>query len=219
MKWPLRLALIVVGSAAYFGLAVLGLGGLQPLFADPALSALAGAFLVMVAAAWFAGGNLSPGVQEDRGNRWVITVFTVLGFVDGYLPALTDRLNFWTIDGDISRWVGVAVFALGGFLRLWPVYVLGDRFSGLVAIQSGHKLITTGIYGMIRHPSYLGLLLLLLGWALAFRSSVGIIIAFLIALPLLARIRSEEKLLAVHFGREYEEYRARTPWKLLPGVY
>ena len=46
----------------------------------------------------------------------------------------------------------------GGALRLWPVFVLGHRFSGLVAIQRGHTLVTTGVYSVIRHPSYLGLL-------------------------------------------------------------
>jgi len=38
------------------------------------------------------------------------------------------------MDGDAVRWLGVALFALGGAIRLWPVFVLGDRFSGLVAI-------------------------------------------------------------------------------------
>ena len=55
-------------------------------------------------------------------------------------------------------------------MRIWPVFVLGHRFSGLVAIQPGHKLVTSGVYGVIRHPSYLGLLVNSLGWALAFRS-------------------------------------------------
>jgi protein-S-isoprenylcysteine O-methyltransferase Ste14 len=54
------------------------------------------------------------------------------------------------------------------------VFVLGDRFSGLVVIQPGHKLVTTAIYGIIRHPSYAGLVNAL-GWALAFRAAVGVI--------------------------------------------
>jgi hypothetical protein len=115
-------------------------------------------------------GNLSPGVRKDRANRWVIAVFGLIGLLEACLPAYTDRKRFWTLDGDTIRWVGVALFAAGGALRLWPVFVLGRRFSGLVAIQLGHTLVTTGIYGVIRHPSYLGLLVNSLGWALAFRS-------------------------------------------------
>jgi protein-S-isoprenylcysteine O-methyltransferase Ste14 len=56
----------------------------------------------------------------------------------------------------------------GGVLRIWPVFVLGRRFSGLVAIQPEHTLATSGVYGNIRHPSYLGLLINSLGRALAF---------------------------------------------------
>ncbi len=138
-------SLTIVGSAAYLGLAVLGWGGPVAFFSHPALVALALATLAMAVAALFAGGNLSPGMREDRGNRWVIAAFAVLGLLDAWLPAWTDRNEFWTIDGDAVRWLGVALFAAGGALRLWPVHVLGHRFSGLVAIQPGHALVTDGI--------------------------------------------------------------------------
>jgi hypothetical protein len=55
-------------------------------------------------------------VREDRGNRWVLPVFFVLALL-----------------------AGVLLFAAGGALRLWPVFVLRDRFSGLVAIQQGTR--------------------------------------------------------------------------------
>ena len=59
----------------------------------------------------------------------------------GYLPALTDRLDFWTIDGNAVRWLGVALYAVGAALRLWPVYVLGNRFSAgeLEGLQQGAR--------------------------------------------------------------------------------
>jgi protein-S-isoprenylcysteine O-methyltransferase Ste14 len=134
-------------------------------------------------------------VREDRANRWVIAAFGLIGALAAWLPAYTDRQEFWTIDGEAIRWLGVVLFAAGGALRLWPVFVLGHRFNGLVAIQPGHTLVTTGIYARIRHPSYLGLLVNSLGWALAFRSGVGVLLTALLIPPLLARIRSEEKLL------------------------
>ncbi len=214
----LRAALIVLGSAAYFGLAILGRGEFAAFFAHQALIAIAIVFLAFAGAALFAGGNLSPGVREDRANRWVIVAFALIGSLSAWLPAYTDRREFWTIDGDAVRWLGVALFAAGGALRLWPVFVLGDRFSGLVAIQPGHTLVTSGIYARIRHPSYLGLLASALGWSLAFRSAVGVLLTALLLPPLLARIRSEEKLLRAHFGAAYDAYRARTS-RLLPGIY
>src|SRR5271167_3460783 len=213
----LRLTLTVVGTAAYLGLAVLGWGGFAAFFSHPALIALTIVFFVVSGAALFAGGNLSPGEREDRGNRWVLVPLIVIGLLAAYLPAFTDRKEFWTIDGDAVRWLGVVLFAAGGALRLWPVFVLGDRFSGLVAIQPGHTLVTRGIYAVIRHPSYLGLLVNSLGWALAFRSGVGVLLTVLLIPPLLARIRAEERLLRAQFGEAYEAYRARTS-RLVPGL-
>jgi protein-S-isoprenylcysteine O-methyltransferase Ste14 len=94
----------------------------------------------------------------------------------GSLDPVKARVGFWTLDGDTIRWLGVALFTAGGALRIWPVFVLGHRFSGLVAIQPQHSLVTSGVYGVIRHPSYLGLLVNTLGWALAFRSAVGVLL-------------------------------------------
>jgi protein-S-isoprenylcysteine O-methyltransferase Ste14 len=213
-----RLMLVVVGSAAYFGLAVLGYGGLADFFSHPPLIGLAVVTIALAGVSLFAGGNVSPGVREDRSNRWVIAAFTLVGLLDGYLPAFADRNEFWTLDGDTLRWFGVVLYAAGGALRLWPVFVLGDRFSGLVAIQPGHTLVTTGVYRVIRHPSYLGLLINSLGWDLAFRSGVGILITALLLPPLVARIRSEERLLRFQFGDQYDAYCARTS-RLIPAIY
>jgi hypothetical protein len=117
--------LVGVSVVAYFALAVLGWGGLAAFFSHPARVALAIVTLAMAVVAMFAGGNLSPGVHEDRANRWVIGVFTLVGLLNGYLPAYTDRISFWTLDGETIRWFGVGLFAAGGALRIWPVFVLG----------------------------------------------------------------------------------------------
>ncbi len=210
--------LAVAGTVAYVGLAILGWGGVAAFVAHPALVAVAVATVVMSFVSMFTRGNLSTGEREDRGNRWVLAAFGVLGVLAAYLPALTDRLDVWTLDGDAVRWTGVVLYVLGGVIRIWPVFVLGNRFSGLVAIQPGHTLVTTGIYSVVRNPSYLGMLVLSLGWALAFRSGVGVVLAVLTLVPLIARIRSEEALLLSQFGAAYEAYRGRT-WRLVPGVY
>src|SRR5215813_3754561 len=218
MRSSLRLAFILVGICAYAGLAVLGWGGFRPFFSHAALTALVVVLFALSILSFFAGGNVNAGVREDRGNRWVIAVFVIIGFLNAYLPAYTDRKELWTIDGDTIRWLGVALFAAGGKLRIWPVFVLGHRFSGLVAIQPGHTLVTNGVYGVIRHPSYLGLLVNALGWDLAFRSGVGVLLTALMVPPLLPRIRAEERLLRSQFGDEYGAYCARTA-RLIPGLY
>lgn len=192
----------MVATFAYLGLAVLGWRGFAGFFSRQALIALAIALFVMAGIGLFSCGNLSPGVREDRANRWIFIPFALIALLAAYLPAYTDRKEFWTLDGDTIRWLGVFLFVAGGALRIWPVFVLGGRFSGLVAIQPGHTLVTNGVYGVIRHPSYLGLLVNSLGWALAFRSAVGVLLTALIIPLLLARIRAEEALLSTQFGKE-----------------
>lgn len=218
MSAILRPALMLAGTSAYLGLSVLAWGGPGPFFSHRALVALTVVTFVLTVAALRAGGNLSAGEREDRGNRWVIAAFGIIGLLDGYLPAHTDRIQMWIIDGDAVRWLGVALFAAGGALRIWPVFVLGRRFSGLVAIQRGHTLVTTGVYGRIRHPSYLGLLISSLGWGLAFRSDAGVLLAAFLVPPLVARMDAEERLLRSQFGADYDAYRTRT-FRLIPGVY
>jgi protein-S-isoprenylcysteine O-methyltransferase Ste14 len=71
---------------------------------------------------------------------------------------------------------------------------------------------------VIRHPSYLGLLVSSLEWALAFRSGVGVVLAALLIPTVLARVNAEERLLCSYFGGEHEAYRSRT-WRVIPGDY
>src|ERR1700757_2399159 len=208
----------IMATLAYLGLAILGSGGLALFFSHPALFALTVALVAMSGVALFSEGNLSPRVREDRANRWVIVAFGLIGALAAYLPAYSDRKGFWSFDEDTVRWLGVVLFAAGGALRIWPVFVLGRRFSGLVAVQPGHALVTGGVYGVIRHPSYLGLLVNSLGWGLAFRSGIGVLLTALLIPPVFARIRAEERLLRSQVGGEYEVYCNRTS-RLIPGLY
>jgi protein-S-isoprenylcysteine O-methyltransferase Ste14 len=214
-----RLAVSTVLSViAYLGLAIVGAGGASRFFSYPPLIAVSVVTIALGVLGLFSEAHIGSGVREDRSNRWVVAALGVLGIIDAYLPAYTDRVDFLTFGGQATRWLGFILYTAGGILRLAPVFVLGRRFSGLVAIQPEHRLVTSGLYGFIRHPSYLGLFVLALGWGLAFRSGVGVLIAVLMLIVVLARIESEERLLSESFGAEYDAYRART-WRLIPYVY
>ncbi len=219
VKVPLRFALFSgVSLAAFLGLAIAGLGGPARFFALPSLVALTAVTIALGVAALFSEGHVGAGVREDRSNRWVLWAFTILGVALAYLPALADRYDVLTFGGEAVRWLGVVIYAVGGVVRVAPVFVLGRRFSGLVAIQEDHTLVTQGLYGVIRHPSYLGILIAAAGWSLAFRGAVGLIITALTAFVVVGRIEAEERLLAETFGAEYDRYRART-WRLVPYLY
>src|ERR1700730_3705229 len=207
-----------VATLCYPGLAILGSGGVAAFFSHPALIALA-IITCFLSGAWLlSSGNASPGEREDRANRWVLVVFALIGFLEAYLPAYTDRTGFWTTDGEAIRWLGVALFAGGGALRMWPVFVLSHRFRGVGVLQRGHTLVTDRIFSVVRNPSYLGMLILTFGWALAFRSWVGVLLAVLLIPSLVARIRAKEGLLLRQLGGGYEAYLIRTS-RLSPGLY
>ncbi len=208
----------LISVAIQFGLAIAGWGGWRAFWLHPQFRALAWVTAGLMLLAIFTQGGLTTGEKEDRGNRWVLAAFSVIALAMAFLSSYTDRIGFWTLDGDTLRWAGVAVCAAGGVLRIVPVYVLGRRFSGLVAIQPEHTLETGGIYSVIRNPSYLGMLITSLGWVLAFRSGVGVLLALSLLVPLVARMKAEERLLREHFGAEYDAYFKRT-WRLVPWIY
>ena len=117
-------------------------GGPGAFFSHGALTAVAVLTLAMIGVGLFSDANLSSGEREDRGNRWVIAALGVLGLAGAIVPALTDRFGLLVLGGERLRWLGVVVYALGGALRLAPTFALGERFSGLAAIQPGHRLKT-----------------------------------------------------------------------------
>jgi protein-S-isoprenylcysteine O-methyltransferase Ste14 len=213
-----RTIAVLAGTLIYLGIAILIRGGFRAFFSEPALTALAVTTFAAAIVSLFSSGGISAGIKEDRANRWVFIPITIISLLHAYIPPYTDRADSWSLDGETVRWFGVVLLAVGTTLRIWPVFVLGRRFSGLVAIQPGHELVTTGVYRVIRHPSYLGLLILMIGWALAFRSIIGVLLAILMLVPLVGRMHAEEAFLRAHFGEQYASYCRRT-WRLIPGLY
>ena len=105
---------------------------------------------------------------------------------------------------------GCALIVAGLLLRGSAIRALGRRFTVQVAIVDQHQLLQDGLYRWVRHPSYLGSLISLLGLGLALRS--GLCLALLVLLPLAAT------LVRIHVEGVYDAYARRT-WRLLPGVY
>ncbi len=117
-----------------------------------------------------------------------------------------------------SPWVivGLAVAGGGMALRLWAIRTLGKFFTSSVVVQEGQHVITAGPYRWMRHPSYTGSVLTVLGTALAFASWIALLLVGGLVLPAyLYRIKVEEQTMLARLGDAYAAYRARTP-ALLP---
>jgi protein-S-isoprenylcysteine O-methyltransferase Ste14 len=216
---PSLILLTLVPILAFLGIVVWAYGDAPRFFQHPARVGMVVATGLLTIFALFSDfSGFSSGEREDRGNRWIFLPFTLLSLLLTWLPPYLDGRDLWTLPQPIIPYIGLILYVLGSVLRLAPVFALGRRFSGLVAIQQGHRLKTDGLYRFIRHPSYAGILVLTTGFVLVFRCWIGLFIVAGFLVILLARIKAEEALLATTFGEEYEAYRRRT-WRLVPWLY
>ncbi len=117
----------------------------------------------------------------------------------------------WHTLGGLLVWCGVA-------LRLWAVLTLGRFFRISVLIQDGHRVVQTGPYRYVRHPSYSGFLLACIGYGLS-TANLASLTAMLVLnlLGFYYRIEAEERALQEGLGDEYRQYMQRT-WRLFPGL-
>jgi protein-S-isoprenylcysteine O-methyltransferase Ste14 len=186
--------------------------------------ARAGTILVLLVVpfvtCWSESERASRGLRSVGGQWRTLLLLEIGFFVSYWLVPYFDRRNVLVLpESDALRYAGLIVFALGVALRVWAFVYLGRLFSVFLTIQKDHRLVTDNIYAKIRHPSYTGLLVRSLGWALVFRSLFGLAAWLALLGFLIKRMRREEQVLASEFGAEWDEYRRRTRWRLVPGIY
>ncbi|MBN1922727.1 MAG: isoprenylcysteine carboxylmethyltransferase family protein [Anaerolineae bacterium] len=161
------------------------------------------------------------GEKEKRVTRQTVVKIVIILVMYGgliFLPFADRReLAVWS-EAETLRWAGLASVAMGFGLVLWSGIALGRFYSADVTLQPQHRLITTGLYSVLRHPRYLGVLLLTLGLALLYRSWVGLAALLPVLGVVLFRIHDEERLLHRTFAAEWEAYCKRS-WRLLPLIY
>jgi protein-S-isoprenylcysteine O-methyltransferase Ste14 len=115
--------------------------------------------------------------------------------------------------------IGLIIILLGMLLRFLAIKQLGQFFTVDVTIKSNHKIIDTGFYKNLRHPSYAASLLSMLGMGISQNSYWSVLIMLLLGmLAFLVRINIEEKALVENFGKQYLDYAQKTK-KLIPFVY
>ena len=157
-------------------------------------------------------------VSKDRHSLEIIWVVNLAAIALGVFAAY--RL-YWCRTPWPQAFLdaGYGLFVLGLALRWYSIIYLGRFFTTNVAIAADHRIIDTGPYRYIRHPSYAGALLAILGLCLSFQNWASALIIFI---PCFAanhwRIHIEEKALRDALGEPYQAYMQRTK-RLIPLIY
>ena len=153
----------------------------------------------------------------DRGSFTVVRILVIAGAI---LAAVAADLHLGAYRvGMLGFAIAFAVLWAGIALRWWSFHALGRYFTFRVMTSEDQPVITTGPYRFLRHPSYLGILLALLGVALTYGNWISV--ASLVILPVIGfinRIRVEEAALASTLGTRYTSY-ASNRKRLLPFVW
>jgi protein-S-isoprenylcysteine O-methyltransferase Ste14 len=154
---------------------------------------------------------------SDAGSGKLLNIST--GFGCG-LSSMAAFMNIGPINCcfPAPQLAGLAVTIMGLCVRIMAMVQLKQFFSTDFRIIKGHKIYRDGLYKFIRHPSYTGFLLILLGFGIGYSNWLSLILAFTpTAAVLLYRLKAEEKMMIGHFGNEYRDY-MKVSKMLIPGV-
>ena len=160
------------------------------------------------------GGSRS----EDGGTMRTLWATAMLSIAAGVMVSLW-RVGPGLPAGVPWGWVGAAVFVLGAAFRWWSIVHLGKFFTVDIAVARDHRVVDSGPYRRVRHPSYTGLLLQYVGWALSLNSVLALPVVLVpMFVSLWYRMRAEEAVLTGALGEAYSAYCLRTK-RLVPWVY
>lgn len=158
----------------------------------------------------------SAKIRNDGGSLIFLWVAITAGFTGAFF--LAKYTDFNEIDR-FFKGFGSVFLVVGLLVRWFAVFQLGKSFTVDVAITDSANLKTDGLYERVRHPSYLGLLLMLGGFSLQMGSAWSFLILVIpVFIALNYRINIEEKLLISEFGDSYRDYKSKTK-KLIPGIF
>jgi len=208
---PVLVLRALLALAVEAALLAWGLGGAAALLASPRALALVALWGVTGVTLSVTRPVRSRDTARSEPDPLAMSVLAIAPLAIPGVAALGGRLAVWPLPfAGIVGWAGVALSALGLWIRVSAMRQLGPRFSPLVALQREHALETTGWYARVRHPGYLGALLASLGAAIAFGSALALPLLGLMLAFQWGRLRREEVLLAAHFGDAWRAYAART---------
>jgi protein-S-isoprenylcysteine O-methyltransferase len=158
--------------------------------------------------------------KKDAGSLTLFWTAIPIAMFLAYWAAVSLQQQRWQLPWPSGlAMIGDIMVITGLIFRWYSIIHLGRWFTVNVAIAADQPLIDDGPYRFLRHPSYTGALMALIGLGLAIGNTVSLAVIVLLTVPVfLHRIQVEERVLADAFGARWDAYRART-WRLLPGLY
>ncbi len=155
--------------------------------------------------------------SNDKSSLWWLYVLITLGYALSFAIGATKIGRIYTWNTIFV--VGMAVFVIGFIIRIHSLLTLKQFFTYSVARVENHKIIETGLYKFIRHPGYLGQLIIFIGISILISNWLSILFMMIpITLGYLNRMKVEERFMLEQLGEDYLNYRARTK-RLIPMVY
>lgn len=153
----------------------------------------------------------------DKGSIWLLGISISIGYWLSFIMASTKmgRIYHWNTFFAIG-----SVFAIIGLIiRVTSILTLKQQFTYTVTKIDNHELVETGLYKSIRHPGYLGQLIIFLGISTALSNWLSILFMIIpVFLGYLNRIKVEEKFMIEEMGQKYIDYQKRTN-RLIPMIY
>jgi protein-S-isoprenylcysteine O-methyltransferase Ste14 len=160
----------------------------------------------------------ATGTKQDRSTLRVLWIVIMVSVTAGVFVAMNWRGGALPY-GRMFEVAGVVLFAAGLIFRWWAIVTLGRFFTVDVTIEKDHELVERGPFRVVRHPSYTGVLLAFVGFALTLRNWGAILVVLIpIFVAFVRRMNVEEEALRGALGEKYVAYMRRTK-RLLPGVY
>jgi protein-S-isoprenylcysteine O-methyltransferase Ste14 len=153
----------------------------------------------------------------DKGSIWILISFVAVGYFLAFSfgSSHTGRIHHW----NAFFALGVSLVISGMIIRIISISTLKQHFTYTVTKIEDHTLIESGLYKHIRHPGYLGQIVIFIGTATALSNWLSIILMFIpVFIGYSYRIFIEEKFLVKLMGQEYIDYQKRTS-KLIPKIY
>jgi protein-S-isoprenylcysteine O-methyltransferase Ste14 len=153
----------------------------------------------------------------DKGSLWALYGSITLGYFLSFAIGATKTGRVYPWDTFFA--LGVAVIVPGLLIRIYSMLTLGQYFTYSVAKVADHQLVETGLYKIIRHPGYLGQLMIFIGISISLSNWLAILaMMFPVALGYCYRIKVEEKFMIEQLGKKYLAYQQRTK-RIIPLIY